>query len=68
MDLIFQPIEIKDLPQVLTLFKQTAEKINAMQVDHWQYWKQPPREKVQWVEEGISNKENNCLISLALNS
>ncbi|WP_255362851.1 GNAT family N-acetyltransferase [Tenacibaculum sp. MAR_2009_124] len=28
-----------------------------MNVDHWQYWKNPPKEKIEWVEEGISNCE-----------
>lgn len=28
-----------------------------MQIDHWQYWKNPPQEKVSWVEEGIKNRE-----------
>lgn len=56
-DLTFRQIGIKDLPQVLKLLKEAAEKINRMQIDHWQYWKNPPQEKVRWIEEGIKNGE-----------
>ncbi|MFD2566772.1 GNAT family N-acetyltransferase [Pseudotenacibaculum haliotis] len=57
MTIQFKQIEPKDKEVVLHLFKETAEKIHQMNVDHWQYWKNPPQEKIQWVEEGIQNKE-----------
>jgi ribosomal protein S18 acetylase RimI-like enzyme len=50
-------IKISDKSQVLTLFKEAAEKIAKKNIDHWQYWKNPPTEKIEWVEEGISNNE-----------
>ena len=53
----FKPIEIKDKNIVLNLFKITAKKINRMNIDHWQYWKDPSQEKIKWVEEGIQNNE-----------
>ncbi|KGL62759.1 N-acetyltransferase GCN5 [Polaribacter sp. Hel1_85] len=28
-----------------------------MNINHWQYWKNPPQEKIKWVEEGIQNNE-----------
>lgn len=57
MNIQFKQIESKDIDSVLNLFKEAAEKIHKMKVDHWQYWKNPPQEKIQWVEEGIRNKE-----------
>jgi ribosomal protein S18 acetylase RimI-like enzyme len=57
MNLTFQTIKISDKNTVLSLFKDAAEKIAKKKVDHWQYWKNPPIEKVEWVEEGIANKE-----------
>lgn len=57
MNIIFQQIEIKDKSIVLNLFKKTAEKISKMNIDHWQYWKNPPQEKIKWVKEGIQNNE-----------
>ncbi|WP_272151004.1 GNAT family N-acetyltransferase [Tenacibaculum aiptasiae] len=53
----FCQIEIKNKDVVLSLFKEAAIKIAKMNVDHWQYWKNPPLEKIKWVEEGIENKE-----------
>jgi len=57
MKIKFTPIGLKDISFVLSLFKTTAEKINKMGVAHWQYWCDPPPEKIQWVEEGIRNHE-----------
>lgn len=57
MKLHFKQIIISDLPKVLSLFKAAAEKIAMKKVDHWQYWKNPPQEKIDWVKDGISNHE-----------
>ncbi|MFD1553261.1 GNAT family N-acetyltransferase [Putridiphycobacter roseus] len=57
MDFIFKRVEIKDKNIVLNLFKETAEKINKLNVDHWQYWKNPAQEQINWVMDGIQNKE-----------
>ena len=57
MNITFKQVEIKDKSAVLNLFKKTAEKINKMNIDHWQYWKNPPQDKIEWVEEGIKNNE-----------
>ncbi|CAM1373530.1 GNAT family N-acetyltransferase [Tenacibaculum xiamenense] len=57
MTISFKQIEKEDLAKVLSLFKEAAEKINKKNVDHWQYWKNPPKEKVEWVAEGIANRE-----------
>ncbi|SDZ87639.1 GNAT family N-acetyltransferase [Psychroflexus halocasei] len=55
--LIFQTIQESDLAEVLGMFKTAAERISKMNVDHWQYWKNPPQEKVEWVKDGIKNQE-----------
>lgn len=57
MKLIFKSINKGDQNEVLKLFKKSAEKINRLNIDHWQYWKNPPSEKIKWVEEGIENNE-----------
>ncbi len=57
MKLHFKQIIDSDLPQVLNLFREAAEKIAKKNIDHWQYWKNPPQEKIDWVKEGISNHE-----------
>lgn len=57
MNITFHRIKNNELETVLQLFKETAEKIYQMGIDHWQYWKNPPKEKIKWVEEGIDNHE-----------
>lgn len=57
MELSFKPIQDKDQTQVINLFKAAAHKINRMNIKHWQYWKNPPKEKLEWVEEGIKSQE-----------
>ena len=57
MEIEFKQIQISDKANVLTLFKEAAEKISKKNIDHWQYWKNPPKEKIAWVEEGIQNNE-----------
>lgn len=53
----FKPIQPKDLEQVIGLFREAADKISKKNIDHWQYWKNPPSEKIKWVEDGLQNKE-----------
>ena len=57
MKLHFKQIFNSDLAIVLSLFKAAAEKIAKKNIDHWQYWNNPPQEKIDWVKEGISNQE-----------
>ena len=57
MQILFTPIQIADKDKVLNLFKEAADKIFRMGIDHWQYWKNPPPDKIHWVEQGILNGE-----------
>ncbi len=57
MEITFKPIQYNDKSMVLELFKKAAQNINKKNIDHWQYWHNPPLEKIQWVEEGIKHNE-----------
>ena len=57
MNITLKQVGNKDKNKVLQLFKNAAERINKMNIDHWQYWLNPPIEKIKWVEKGIHNKE-----------
>lgn len=57
MNIVLSPIKPSEEHLVLTLFKEAAEKISKKDIDHWQYWKNPPIEKIKWVREGILNNE-----------
>ena len=50
-------IGIKELNIVLDMFKDAAISISKKNIDHWQYWKNPPLEKVNWVKDGLINKQ-----------
>lgn len=57
MQLTFKSITRKDQHEVINMFQAAADKINRMNIDHWQYWNNPPSEKIKWVREGIANNE-----------
>lgn len=57
MQLDFSPIIKEDITVVLQLLKEAALRIAAMNINHWQYWKNPPIEKVRWIEQGIQHGE-----------
>ncbi|NQX80811.1 MAG: GNAT family N-acetyltransferase [Flavobacteriaceae bacterium] len=57
MNLNLKQMSLDDLDKALSLFKSSAEKIAKKNVDHWQYWKNPPVEKIKWVKEGLSSNE-----------
>ncbi|WMI66011.1 GNAT family N-acetyltransferase [Aestuariibaculum sp. YM273] len=57
MTITFHQVLHNELPTVLNLFKEAAEKIAKKHIDHWQYWKNPPAEKIEWVQDGINKNE-----------
>tara|TARA_B100001758_G_scaffold179545_1_gene156270 strand:+ start:166 stop:672 length:507 start_codon:yes stop_codon:yes gene_type:complete len=57
-------IGIKELNIVLEMFKDAAIRISKKNIDHWQYWKNPPQEKVNWVKEGLINKQFYFIVSI----
>ena len=57
-------IGIKELNIVLDMFKDAAIRISKKKIDHWQYWKNPPQEKVNWVKEGLINKQFHFIVSI----
>jgi ribosomal protein S18 acetylase RimI-like enzyme len=57
MELELKLILKEDLSIVLDLFKSAAKKIAKKNVDHWQYWLNPPKEKIQWVKDGLQKDE-----------
>ncbi len=57
MKLNLKQITIDDLPFVVEQFKEAAKKIAKLEIDHWQYWVDPPKEKVDWVIEGLEGLE-----------
>jgi len=57
MKVIFTPALSSDLSIALNFFKQASKALGEKQVKQWQYWIDPPIEKLEWVKEGFENGE-----------
>lgn len=57
MEFKLRKAKITELDKALNFFKAAAESIAKKNIDHWQYWKNPPQEKVAWVQEGFEKEE-----------
>lgn len=57
MKVIFTQAHSTDLSIALNFFKLASEALSEKQVKQWQYWNDPPKEKVDWVKEGFENGE-----------
>ena len=64
MNFKLKSVNRKELNMVLDQFKEAALSISKKNINHWQYWKNPPIEKVNWVKEGLDNKEFYFIESL----
>ncbi len=49
--------EKDEINKALAIFKAAAKSIAKKNIDHWQYWKNPPQEKITWVQEGFEKEE-----------
>lgn len=57
MVITFEKANKVDLEALLQALKGAAQKISKKGINHWQYWINPPLEKINWVREGIENGE-----------
>jgi hypothetical protein len=57
MNLIFRLAKKHESPVALELLKSAAEWLQSNQVNQWQFWLDPPKEKIDWVEEGFVKNE-----------
>ena len=48
-----QKAQQSDRSTILQLCKLAAEQMKAKGIDHWQYWLDPPADKLAWVDEGL---------------
>jgi len=57
MNISFQKATISQTPLAFELLKKAALRLKSKQIDQWQYWLNPPVEKVEWINEGFKNEE-----------
>lgn len=50
-------IDPRNSGTVFMLLKEAALWLNARGVDYWQNWLDPPREHVDWINEGIAHHQ-----------
>ena len=56
MDFFLKKVTLNEKPIVFELFSVTAQILARKKINQWQYWVNPPAEKVIWVEEGIKKE------------
>ncbi len=57
MDLRLRKSEISEFNIALKLLKSAAEFLLEKNINQWDYWTNPPEEKIQWVKDGFKNRE-----------
>ncbi|MDG2344097.1 MAG: GNAT family N-acetyltransferase [Flavobacteriales bacterium] len=57
MDFSLRVVETKEKKIVFSLLASAAKTLAKKKVNQWQYWLNPPIEKIKWVEEGVESKE-----------
>ena len=65
MEFKFRLAKKNEINKAFELLCSSAETLSKKNIDQWQYWKNPPIEKIQWVEVGFKNKEFFFIETLA---
>ncbi|HMP28502.1 MAG TPA: GNAT family N-acetyltransferase [Saprospiraceae bacterium] len=53
----FIQMDGQDLPLCLQFLYDAALRLKNRHIEQWQYWLDPPKDKVEWVKKGIENGE-----------
>ena len=57
MDIKFIRAQKLELEDALKFFKLASQSLTKKQVSQWNYWLDPPEEKISWVKEGFDKGE-----------
>ena len=57
MDFSLRTVDTTEKKIVFNLLTAAAKTLAKKKINQWQYWQNPPIEKVKWVEDGIEKKE-----------
>lgn len=57
MKIQFQKANETDLNLILSLFKTASQSLKKKNVSQWSYWQHPPKDKIEWVEDGLNKNE-----------
>jgi len=57
MNIIFKQAKSDQLEQALEFFKLASLSLEAKDISQWNYWTDPPEDKITWVKEGFKKGE-----------
>lgn len=57
MEIEFRKAKKFELNRALDFFKLASSSLADKKVNQWAYWQDPPKDKIDWVEEGFKNEE-----------
>jgi len=57
MEFEFRKASTHELEIALAMLKEAAKKLQTNNINQWEYWLNPPQEKINWIEEGFHNNE-----------
>jgi len=49
--------KLTEIDKAFFLLKSASETLGRKNIKQWNYWKNPPREKIEWVKDGFLNNE-----------
>ena len=57
MKLTYKRASPAEIETAFMMFGKAAENLAEKKVEQWQYWLNPPIEKITWVQDGFKNNE-----------
>jgi len=57
MNIIFKQATAEELEHALEFFKLASLSLEEKRVSQWNYWTDPPEDKINWVKEGFNKGE-----------
>lgn len=57
MNLQFKIAPENELNEALSFFKRASQSLYKKNISQWNYWVDPPQEKINWVKEGFEKAE-----------
>jgi len=57
MNIEFKTAKLSELNDALDFFKLASQALGKKNVSQWNYWLDPPADKVKWVQQGFDKNE-----------
>lgn len=57
MNLFFKKADRSEISDALSFFKSASLAIKEMKLSQWNYWEDPPKDKIEWVQQGFDKGE-----------